>query len=250
MGRSGARLRLVWLLAWVLIGCLAAGEAGAVPLPPRRPPELGAPQPAPEAQQAQERAAAAAACQARLAELGVRAEAVPPPAGEGECGIEAPVRLMAAPRRNGSIAFPERPLIDCRLAEKLAEWLAGVVAPVFTERYSSALAAVRTGPGYECRNRNRAAAGKISAHARGLALDISGFELADGRLVAVGAEAAPGQGSAEAAPGQGSAVQTVRIAACGWFTTVLGPGSDPQHATHLHLDILRHGSSENYRICQ
>jgi hypothetical protein len=40
------------------------------------------------------------------------------------------------------------------------------------------------------------------------------------------------------------------MAACGWFTTILGPGSDPAHADHLHVDIQQHGSSDRYRICQ
>jgi hypothetical protein len=44
---------------------------------------------------------------------------------------------------------------------------------------------VQTGPGFECRNRNRAAAGKLSAHAEGLAIDISVFELANGTLLRV-----------------------------------------------------------------
>jgi hypothetical protein len=42
----------------------------------------------------------------------------------------------------------------------------------------------------------------------------------------------------------------VRQAACGWFTTVLGPGSDEAHHDHLHVDIQQHGSSDRYRICQ
>ncbi|PNE10901.1 MAG: hypothetical protein CR217_11905 [Beijerinckiaceae bacterium] len=45
-------------------------------------------------------------------------------------------------------------------------------------------------------------------------------------------------------------VDAIRVAACGWFTTVLGPGSDAAHAEHLHVDILQHGSSDRYRICQ
>jgi Extensin-like protein C-terminus len=47
-----------------------------------------------------------------------------------------------------------------------------------------------------------------------------------------------------------STVDAIRVAACGWFTTVLGPGSDAAHAEHLHVDILQHGSSDRYRICQ
>jgi hypothetical protein len=40
------------------------------------------------------------------------------------------------------------------------------------------------------------------------------------------------------------------VAGCGWFTTVLGPGSDEAHANHIHVDILQHGSSNHYRIFQ
>jgi hypothetical protein len=42
----------------------------------------------------------------------------------------------------------------------------------------------------------------------------------------------------------------MRTAACGWFTTVLGPGSDAFHANHMHLDIEKHGPSGSYRICE
>src|SRR2546422_709012 len=45
-------------------------------------------------------------------------------------------------------------------------------------------------------------------------------------------------------------VAAIRVAACGWFTTVLGPGSDAAHADHMHVDIMQHGSSDRYRICQ
>jgi hypothetical protein len=30
----------------------------------------------------------------------------------------------------------------------------------------------------------------------------------------------------------------------------LGPGSNAAHAEHMHVDILQHGSSDRYRICQ
>jgi hypothetical protein len=42
----------------------------------------------------------------------------------------------------------------------------------------------------------------------------------------------------------------MRRAACGWFTTVLGPGADAAHAEHFHFDIARHGNSDFYRICE
>jgi len=100
---------------------------------------------------------------------------------------------------------------------------------------------VRTGPGFECRNRNRAATGKLSAHAEGLAIDMAGFELADGSTLSIK------EGAGERTKG---VLDAVRRAGCGWFTTILGPGSDAAHADHLHVDLQQHGSSDRYRICQ
>lgn len=80
--------------------------------------------------------------------------------------ISMPIRVETVIVQHGPgslIQFPDLPLIDCRLAEPLAGWIGGVVAPVLATSFSSALKAVRTGPGYECRNRNREAASKISA---------------------------------------------------------------------------------------
>ena len=103
------------------------------------------------------------------------------------------------------------------------------------------LKAVRTGVGFECRKRNRAASGKLSAHALGLAVDVAGFELASGDRLSV----TESQDSAKVA-----LLSALRRASCGWFTTILGPGTDAAHADHWHLDIQQHGSSDYYRICQ
>ena len=37
---------------------------------------------------------------------------------------------------------------------------------------------------------------------------------------------------------------TMRIAGCGWFTTILGPGTDAAYGMHWHLDIQRHGERQ------
>jgi hypothetical protein len=155
-----------------------------------------------------------------------------------------PIRIKHVTGLHGlgsGIPFPNQPLIDCRSVEPLARWLREVVAPIFAATFSSPLTAVRTGLGYECRNRNQEETGKISAHAIGLALDIFGFELANGKIVSVGSKNNP---VSEAA------LRTIRIAGCGWFTTILGPGSDAAHANHLHVDVLQHGSDSRYRICE
>ena len=147
------------------------------------------------------------------------------------------------------MALPDGPLLACALAEPVATWLARIAAPALEAELGSPLVAVRTGPGYECRGRNRQAGGKPSAHAAGRALDVASFELADKRVLPI--SAMPAAGSAVGRAGEAAGVlQALRISACGWFTTVLGPGSDAFHADHLHVDIERRGSSDRYRICE
>ena len=173
MGRRADRVPGGWLRRW-------RSGASAAPKSAPSPHSPGAAE--------QERLAAGEmdACVARLASLGVEFQTVAVTAENPACTVAMPIQLKRIVLRGDAaraIEFPARPLVDCRLAEPLALWLEGAVGPILAAGFSSRLTAVRTGAGYECRNRNRAAAGKISAHAVGLALDISAFELADGRTV-------------------------------------------------------------------
>lgn len=243
--------------AVILIGLMWAVSASpnyaqAPPLPPQRPSDLGAaPGTAPSEPTAQPGNGeqipepSIDECVTRLGALGVNAQAATAPPDNNEaCVVATPVRLKHVTGHYGlgsAIQFPNQPLIDCRLAEPLARWLGEVVAPIFAANFSSPLRAVRTGPGYVCRYRNREATGKISAHAMGLALDISAFELANGQTVSVGSGNDP---VSEAV------LRTIRTAGCGWFTTILGPGSDAAHANHLHVDVQQHGSDNRLRICE
>lgn len=250
--------------ALILIGLMWAVSASpsysqAPPRPPERPSELGresqkgaAPGMLPnEHSMTQPRNGkqipepSVDECVTRLSALGVNVQAATAPLDNNEaCVVAAPIRVKHVTDRYGlgsAIQFPTQPLIDCRLAEPLARWVGEVVAPIFAANFSSPLRAVRTGPGYECRNRNHEATGKTSAHATGLALDISGFELTNGQIVSVGSGNDP---VSEAV------LRTIRTAGCGWFTTILGPGSNAAHANHLHIDVQQHGSDDRRRICE
>jgi hypothetical protein len=213
------------------------------PLPRPRPAE--APSHLAPAEQAKPKPTIDQACLVRLSAAGIEFEAVTlPPAAKSGCAIDTPVRLKAiglAPRWRTSIGLPDEPTLSCRFGERFGHWLRDLVAPLIAGELAVELRSVRTGPAYECRNRNRSEAGKISAHASGLAADVASFELANGRTLAV----KPNEDEHLRAT-----VDAIRIAACGWFTTVLGPGSDAAHADHMHVDILQHGSSDRYRICQ
>ena len=185
------------------------------------------------------------ACLQGLARAGFEfEETTTPPAANPACVIEAPVRLKAIKilsRTPTVIRLPDEPILSCKFVERFGHWLGDLAAPLIAGRLNSDAKAVRTGPGYECRNRNRAENGKLSAHANGLAIDIMSFELANGQTLTIKPS---GDERARAT------VAALRTAACGWFTTVLGPGSDAAHAEHMHVDILPHGSSDRYRICQ
>ena len=239
----------------ITFAALTAGcaSAAAVPEPPRRPVDLdqkptAAPaasqQTAPPATLAPDEALSATSkCLAQLQQLGLRVEPGPVAAEKNEaCVIDSPVRLQSL--RLGDtdleVAFPDHPVLACSFAERFGGWVRDLAAPWIAAAISP-LRAVRTGPGFVCRNRNHQIGGKLSAHASGLAVDIASFELANGEVLSI----------AEAKDERKLAVlATLRTAACGWFTTILGPGSDAAHATHWHLDIERHGSSDRYRICQ
>jgi hypothetical protein len=184
-------------------------------------------------------------CLAGLKAAGFEIEPAAPPQVSNElCRIETPVRLKAVPvptRPETAVRLTDQPILACRFVGPLGRWIGDLVAPLVAGIKGSELKAVRTGPGFECRNRNRATTGKLSAHAQGLAIDIAGFELANGTTLRIKPEA-------DIAPDP--ALAALRTAACGWFTTILGPGSDEAHHDHLHFDIERHGSSDRYRICQ
>jgi hypothetical protein len=189
------------------------------------------------------RETAGAACLAKMKDMGAAAEtALSPDAPLDGCGIAVPVRLRSvAVDGQRDVAFLAKPLLDCAYALQLAGFVKTLVAPLGFASMMTPLIVIDSGPGYECRGRNRDPQAQVSAHGKGLALDLSAFVFEGGRRIAV-------ESQTDAAAT--AFVKTLRMAACGWFTTVLGPGSDASHANHLHLDIERHGSSDRYRICQ
>ena len=239
------RARCLVLAALAL--CVSAASVRAVadepPLPPPRPPELGAPEKAPAVPSPPAPVGGAApTCLAKLTADGESAEAATAPLASGEgCGIDAPVRLSSIMADGGAVSLPNHPLITCEFAAVLADYVRLIVAPLGQAMLHAKVAEIETGPGYACRTQHRIAGAKISAHAKGLAVDFVAITLADKRRILV---------ERQAGADEVSYFRAIRTAACGWFTTVLGPGADAFHANNMHLDIEQHGSSGSYRICQ
>jgi hypothetical protein len=185
-------------------------------------------------------------CFARLAKTGIAVEraassAKPPDAA---CTISDRVVLIsvsdaALPERR--IRFPDRPLLSCVMAERFARFTSDIAAPLALGITGKELVAVSTGPGFECRPRNRQPGAKTSSHGQGNAVDTMAVELVGGRKLSVEKPDGPETVRFMAA---------YRAAACGVFSTVLGPGSDAAHANHIHVDIEQRGRDGRSKFCQ
>jgi hypothetical protein len=179
----------------------------------------------------------------KLASLGTAFEAVEDEVSTGQCRVAYPVQLSALRLGEVRVAFPDRPILNCEFAVKFVEWLKDTGAPIVRAQAGSPIARLWTGPGFECRGRNRDASAKISEHGFGNAVDIANFELEDGRVLEVKDAVSPSSSAY-------ATLRGLRGSACGYFTTVLGPGANAAHETHFHFDMGRHGSSDNYKICE
>ncbi len=153
----------------------------------------------------------------------------------GKCHVENPVNLRSVTTKQSTVELPEAPLLNCKFALQFSKWLSESGAPILSAQLNSPVERISTGPGFECRGRNGDGSAKVSEHGYGNAVDISTFRLRNGKTLHVG--------DSTLLPG-------VRASACGYFTTVLGPGANAAHASHFHFDMGAHGKSGNYRICQ
>ena len=206
-------------------------------------------------------AGAKAKCSEALASLTLDYEPLPP-IKEGLCGAPAPI-LLKSIGRDPQIALDPPATVTCSLAKALSAWLTGSVEPQAKSAFNSPVTKLHVGS-YTCRNRNGGATLPLSEHALANALDISDFVLASGKRVPVvdGSPSDdpplpapnPGRTSSSTVPMQQVSarlddperafLKSVRDDACGIFGTVLGPGADEAHKSHLHLDAKqRRGAS-------
>ncbi len=220
-------------------------QTSAQPEEVAKPKEVTAPQEdaKPEEEAKPEPGGEMTACREQLAALGAKFTVPEMPAAEGQCKVVNPVQISAIATPAGTVDFPGEPTLNCVFAKQFTAWVADIAAPVVKAHTGEALAAISTGPGYQCRNRNGDTTSKLSEHALGNAIDIASFNLPGKKNLPV-ANAAKSQNA------ESRWLMALRISACGYFTTVLGPGSNEAHAEHYHFDLGIHGKSGNYRICE
>ena len=164
------------------------------------------------------------ACRQRLQALGAEFENRKAE-HDGDVGCSIPYPLVLKKLTKTIDIAPEAEL-NCGMAEAAARFMTEVASPAAKAQLGSEIKSINQASAYVCRPRHNGQ--KISEHAFGNALDIARFTLADGTEVDV--KPAPPEKPEKF-------LQTIRKAACGPFKTVLGPGSDPDHALHFHLDL-------------
>ena len=179
------------------------------------------------------------ACLSQIRQAGVEFTEVPAIDDGHGCGIEKPIKVRTV---LAGIRLEPEATLRCETALALSRWAKGSVLPSADIAFGTTrrIAAFNQATSYACRNRNSAETGKLSEHAHGNAIDIAGFSLSDGTTITI----APRQKDATL---QGAFERAIMATACLFFTTVLGPGSDAAHETHLHLDVLQRKGG--YRYC-
>jgi hypothetical protein len=140
------------------------------------------------------------------------------------CRVPTPVKLSRI-----DVPLSRPATMSCFLAEKLDAFERGALQKLAVQDLGHKVVRIDHLGAYSC----RAITGrhdKLSEHAYGLAIDISGFHLSDGTSVSVERDwARPGPKSAF--------LHHVARAACGYFSVVLTPDSNADHFNHFHLDL-------------
>lgn len=174
----------------------------------------------------------------QLKRLGVKYQDLPPIHPGGACGIAYPVKVSAL---SGGIQLKAPATLNATMAVTFARYVQNDFAPAVRWRYLSGISVIYTGSTYDCRRMIGERTKKISEHAKGNAIDVMKIKLDNGTIVDV---TKPGFFSFR----QRGFLNRVRAEACGYFTTVLGPGYNRAHANHFHFDLMQRRSG--YVACR
>jgi len=175
-------------------------------------------------------------CRLRLGKLAAF-KPLPVLVGPGECGAADAVLLESVTLPDETkVTFAPPATLRCTMAEQVALWLREDVLPA-SASLGTQMRVLEDYDSYECRGQNRVRGATLSEHGRANALDLRGFKLANGKMVELTDVNVAKEWR-----------ESLRASACVRFHTVLGPGSDGNHETHIHVDLAERRSG--YKICQ
>lgn len=161
--------------------------------------------------------------------------------GPSVCGALQPFAVAAAAQ--GLVQLRPAALVRCPMVPAIDSWVERVVVPASRNHLGLQVVELRLAASYACRPMNNVDGANLSEHGHANAIDVSGFVLADGRVVNV-------KNDWWGAQAEGKFLREVHRGACDVFTTVLGPAYDLNHRDHFHLDLARHGRDGQGRICR
>lgn len=226
------------------------------PLPKPRPEGLGEevepevpveaepvaePEPTPEPEEVADDRIYQTACPALIS--GAVVAKMLPPIAEGVCMAQSPLEVTALNVGGKTVELTSPIQTNCEMATALVDW-AGDVDAYAKAALDSELVALQTGTSFMCRARVGGGEQFTSEHGFANAVDLVGFTLADGRSIVVEDDWLP------ATTPEAKLLRQSHGAACGKFTTVLGPEANADHEDHLHLDLGCHGQTCTAQICE
>lgn len=160
-------------------------------------------------------------CRSVLSQSSVAFTALPGE-GDGPCGLPDRTQI------DDPMIVPGATVATCPVTAGLALWLNHGVQDAAQEHLGTEVTRILHLGTINCRRINSSQTAPWSEHARGNAIDVSGFVLANGEYVSVLQHWGEGE--------KGAFLEDVRDSACESFRTVLGPEYNAEHADHFHLD--------------
>ena len=161
--------------------------------------------------------------------------------GPGHCGATQPFEMTAA--LGGRVIMRPAALLRCPMIPAVDHWLQTAVMPAAMRNFGQPVVEIKVAASYACRPMNHVDGAKLSEHGHANALDVSAFQLADGRWISV---KQGWYGDVR----ERAFLRQIHQGGCQTFATVLGPYYDAAHRDHFHFDLARHGRDGEGRICK
>ena len=182
-------------------------------------------------------------CVSDLTSRGVVFEQLGAVTQEG-CQLSGAIKLATIATPFGDVGISGKPAMLCSFGLQFSGWVRDVGAPLTLAYTGQKLTQIEAGQAFACRARYDKPGAIPSEHAKGDAIDITSFVLADNRRIPVK------QQDIQIFRGRATS-----FALCGRRLAATSPRSSAQepnsaHESHLHFDTGVHGAVPNYRICE
>lgn len=161
--------------------------------------------------------------------------------GPDACSVSNPFEMSAA--GGGKIAMRPAATLRCEMIPAIEQWAVQVLQPAARRHFGLPIVEMKIASSYSCRPINHQSGAKLSEHGHANAIDLSGFQLADGRWITV-------KGGWWGDARERGFLRQLHSGACSTFMTVLGPNADRFHRDHFHFDLAWHGREGQSKICK